>query len=168
VFRKFSCFESYQQTSYLIEKAFTHMHCMSWVIYLKFLSAGKFVLIEYLTLNYIFAYFELLFSYFISYLYMCVMKLTLGKIIFLQIFLWFLAFLCEVFGQTWLIVRTQVALSIAYLVVCRSDKCVPHPNAILTGFYLSLCFLCHPHTTTFFWFIMSYSSDLHQSCKPDD
>jgi hypothetical protein len=30
---------------------------MSWVIYLKFLSAGKFVLIEYLTLIYIFAYF---------------------------------------------------------------------------------------------------------------
>jgi hypothetical protein len=35
----------------------THTHCMSWVIYLKFLSAGKFVLIEYLTLIYIFAYF---------------------------------------------------------------------------------------------------------------
>jgi len=30
---------------------------MSWVIYSKFLSAGKFVLIEYLTLIYIFAYF---------------------------------------------------------------------------------------------------------------
>jgi hypothetical protein len=29
---------------------------MSWVIYLKFLSVRKFVLIEYLTLNYIFAY----------------------------------------------------------------------------------------------------------------
>jgi len=28
----------------------THTHCMSWVIYLKFLSTGKFVLIEYLTL----------------------------------------------------------------------------------------------------------------------
>lgn len=30
---------------------------MSWVIYLKFLSARKFVLIELLTLNYIFTYF---------------------------------------------------------------------------------------------------------------
>jgi hypothetical protein len=30
---------------------------MSWAIYLKFLSAGKFMLIEYLTLIYIFAYF---------------------------------------------------------------------------------------------------------------
>jgi hypothetical protein len=39
------------------ESLHTHMHCMSWVIYLKFLSVGKFVLIEYLTLIYIFAYF---------------------------------------------------------------------------------------------------------------
>jgi len=31
---------------------------MSWVIYLKFLSAGKFVIIEYLTLIYIFSYFS--------------------------------------------------------------------------------------------------------------
>jgi hypothetical protein len=48
-----------QWISYLIEKVFTHTHthCMSWVIYLKFLSARKFVLIEYLTLIYIFAYF---------------------------------------------------------------------------------------------------------------
>jgi hypothetical protein len=50
-------FLSYQWISYLIEKVFTHTHCMSWVIYLKFLSAGKFVLIEYLALIYIFAYF---------------------------------------------------------------------------------------------------------------
>jgi hypothetical protein len=39
------------------ESLHTHTHCMSWVIYLKFLSGGKFVLIEYLTLIYIFAYF---------------------------------------------------------------------------------------------------------------
>jgi len=39
------------------ESLHTHTHCMSWVIYLKFLSAEKFVLIEYLTLIYIFAYF---------------------------------------------------------------------------------------------------------------
>jgi len=43
----------------------THTHCMSWVIYLKFLSARKFVLIEFLTLNYIFAYF--LFAISLSY-----------------------------------------------------------------------------------------------------
>jgi hypothetical protein len=39
------------------------------------------VLIEFLTLNYIFAYFDLLFDCLISYLYMRVLKLTLGKII---------------------------------------------------------------------------------------
>jgi hypothetical protein len=36
--------------------------------------------------------FEMLFDYFISWLYMCVLKLTLGNIIFLQIFLRFLFF----------------------------------------------------------------------------
>jgi hypothetical protein len=41
----------------LRKSSHTHTNCMSWVIYLKFLSAGKFVLIEYLTLIYIFAYF---------------------------------------------------------------------------------------------------------------
>jgi len=41
----------------LRKSSHTHTHCMSWVIYLKFLSAGKFVLNEYLTLIYIFAYF---------------------------------------------------------------------------------------------------------------
>jgi hypothetical protein len=40
------------------------------------------VLIEYLTFNYIFAYFEMLFDCRISYLYMRVLKLTLGRIIF--------------------------------------------------------------------------------------
>jgi hypothetical protein len=39
------------------ESFHTHTHCMSWVIYLKFLSAGKIVLIKFFTLNYIFAYF---------------------------------------------------------------------------------------------------------------
>jgi len=39
------------------ESFHTYTHCISWVIYLKFLSIGKFVLIENLTLNYIFAYF---------------------------------------------------------------------------------------------------------------
>jgi hypothetical protein len=29
------------------------------------------------------------------------------------------------------------------------DALVTRPNAILTGSYLSLCFLCHPHTTAF-------------------
>jgi hypothetical protein len=39
------------------ESLHKHAHCMSWVIYLKFLSTGNFVQIELLTLNYIFTYF---------------------------------------------------------------------------------------------------------------
>jgi hypothetical protein len=39
------------------ESIHTHTRCMSWVIYLKFLSTGNFVLIELLTLNYISTYF---------------------------------------------------------------------------------------------------------------
>jgi hypothetical protein len=35
----------------------THMPSLSWVNYLEFLSAEKFVLIDYLTLNYMFTYF---------------------------------------------------------------------------------------------------------------
>jgi hypothetical protein len=65
---------------------------MSRAIYLKFLFAGKFVLIEYLTLIYIFAYFCNAIDCFISWLYMRVLKLTLGKNIFLQIFLQFQIF----------------------------------------------------------------------------
>jgi len=59
LFGKSSCFLLYQWISFIPywESLHTHTHCMSWVIYLKFLSAGKFVLIKYLTLIYISAYF---------------------------------------------------------------------------------------------------------------
>jgi len=42
------------------------------------------VFIEYLTVNYIFVYFELLFDWFVSFQYMRVLKLTLEKNIFMQ------------------------------------------------------------------------------------
>jgi hypothetical protein len=45
------------------------------------------MLIEYLTLNLSLHILEMLFDYLISYLYMGILKLNLGKIIFLQIFL---------------------------------------------------------------------------------
>jgi hypothetical protein len=50
------CHISYIHT-FWEKSSHTRTHCMSWVNYLKFLSAGKFVWIEYLTLIYIFAYF---------------------------------------------------------------------------------------------------------------
>jgi hypothetical protein len=71
----------------------THTHCMSWVIYLKFPSTGNFCADWNLKLSFISLYiFNMLFECFISWLYMCVLKMTLGKIFFLQIFLQFLFF----------------------------------------------------------------------------
>jgi hypothetical protein len=75
------------------------------------------MLIDYSTLNYMFASFELLFDCFISYLYMRVLKLTLGKIIFLQIFSLNFVFRCEASGQNWLGVQMRAALPIADLAV---------------------------------------------------
>jgi len=93
------------------------------------------------------------FDCFISYLYMRVLKLTLGKIIFLQIFVWFSAFQCEASRRTWLTVWTQAALPIANLAVYRSDKLVTRSDAILTGFYLSLAFSAIHIPLHFFLFI---------------
>jgi len=86
---------------------------------------------------------------------MRILKLTLGKIIFLQIFLWISAFQCEVFWRTWLTIRTQAALPIANLAVYRPDELVTHPGAILTGFYLSLSFSASRTPLHFYWFILS-------------
>jgi len=80
------------------ESLHIYTHCMSWVIYLKFLSAGKFVLIEYLTLISVHI-FAMLFDCFISWLYMRVLKLTLGKNIFLQNFPQASDFQCELSGH---------------------------------------------------------------------
>lgn len=65
---------------------------MSWAIYLKFLSAGKFVLIEYLTLIYIFAYFCNAIWLFYQLIIHAGSKADNRKNIFLQFFLQFLLF----------------------------------------------------------------------------
>jgi hypothetical protein len=110
----------------------------------KFLFAEKFVLIEYLTLNYIFAYFWI--AIWLSYqlfIHAC-FEANFRKNIFLQIFLWFSAFQCEESGWTWLTVRTQTALPIANLAVDRLDELVTRPDAILTGIFHR--FLSQPAT----------------------
>jgi hypothetical protein len=93
----------------------THTHCMSWVIYLKFLSAGKFVLIEYLTLIYIFAYF----CNAIWLLYQLIIyawsEANFRKNIFLQIFLKVSDFQCEASGRTFSYVLTSEVLPYAVL-----------------------------------------------------
>jgi hypothetical protein len=86
---------------------------------------------------------------------MRILKLTLGKIIFLQIFLWFLVFQCQASRQTWLTVRTQAALLIANLIVDCPNELVTRPGAILTGIYPSLSFSASRTPLHFYWFIMS-------------
>jgi len=108
----------------------THTHWMSWIIYLKFISAGKFVLIENLTLNYIFAYFWI--AIWLSYqLFMHTYSEAnfREKIIFLQIFLWFSIFRCEASGRTWLTGRTQAAMPITNLLVDHPNEFVPRSDA---------------------------------------
>jgi hypothetical protein len=65
---------------------------MSWVFYLKFLSAGKFVLIELLTLNYVFAYFwNAIWLLYQLIIHVC-SEVIFRKYIFLQFFLNFQIF----------------------------------------------------------------------------
>jgi hypothetical protein len=59
--------------------------------------------------------FYLLFDCLIIYLYMCVLKLTLRKIIIYANFPLSLAFQCEASGRTWSTIRTHVVLSSASL-----------------------------------------------------
>jgi len=112
------------------------------------------MLIDYLTLNYIFAYSWI--AMWLShqlFIHAC-SEANFRPNIFLQIFLWFLAFQCEASKRTWLAVRTQAALLIANLAVDRPDELVTRPDAILTGIFRR--FLSQPTTPLhFYWFIMS-------------
>jgi hypothetical protein len=86
----------------------------------------------------------MLFDCFSSYLYMRVLKLTLGNFCSTYFPLLF-NFYCEASERTCSCVRTCLALSISYLTACRPDKYVPCPDA---SFLLSL-----PNThTTFYLF----------------
>jgi hypothetical protein len=80
-------------------------------MYLKFLSARKFVVIEYLTLIYIFAYFcNAIWLLYQLIIYAC-SEANFRKNIFLQIFLKVSDFQCEAYGQTFSYVRTSEVLS---------------------------------------------------------
>jgi len=87
--------------------------------------------------------FELLFDCLISYLYMCVLKLTLGKIIFLQIFS-----LCSVSSVKR---PDEPVLESGCLRLCQS---MIWQYAVWMSVYQvrtqALCFLCHSHSTGFF------------------
>jgi len=90
--------------------------------------------------------FEMLFDCFISYLYMRVLKLTLGNFCFAYFPLLF-SLQCEASGRTCSCVRTRSALSISYLTACRPDEYVPHPDASfllsLPNIYITFCLFYH-------------------------
>jgi hypothetical protein len=90
----------------------------------------------------------MLFDYFINYLYMRVLKLTLGNFFFLHISLCFSASsVNEAFELTCSWVQTCLALAISSLTPCRPDEYVPRPDA---SFLLSL-----PNTHTIFFSVLS-------------
>jgi hypothetical protein len=94
--------------------------------------------------------FNLLFDCLINYLYMRVLKLTLGKIIIsANLFLYFQLF--SVKCPDGLGLQSGCMRSCWLLVwqVDRPKALVTCLDAILTGFYLFLCFPCHPHTIAF-------------------
>jgi hypothetical protein len=94
--RKSSRFLSYQLHSYLLGKVFTHIHAHAlhelsklFKIFICREICAYWILNSHL---YICIFLQILFDYFISWLYMRVLKLTSGKNIFLNIFLKFQIF----------------------------------------------------------------------------
>jgi hypothetical protein len=92
----------------------------------------------------------MLFDYFISYLYLRVLKLTLGNFCSVYFPLLF-SFYCEASGQTCSCVRNRSALSISYLTSCGPDENVPRldvsfllslPNTHYFLPILSCCVVC--------------------------
>jgi hypothetical protein len=113
--------------------------------------------------------FEVLFDYFISWLYMFVLKLFLGKILF------FCKFSSSFIFSVWNVrtdlllfpnmcgsdiqmvkwhVWTRVVLPIANLAVDHLDECVTHPDTIPTGIFWPLPFQANHTSLYFYWFIM--------------
>jgi hypothetical protein len=98
---------------------------------------------------YVLHIFEMLFDCSISFQYMRLLKLTLGKLFFCKFFSNF-SFQCETSGRTCSLVRMCAALPIDDLVVCRPDKWVKCSDASPL--------LSRPaahHCIFFSWFIMS-------------
>jgi hypothetical protein len=80
---------------------------MSWVIYLKFLSAGKFVLIECLTFNYIFVYFWNVIWLDYQFIIHACSEAIFREVYFSTNFHLVSGFLCEAFGQSFSWVQTR-------------------------------------------------------------
>jgi hypothetical protein len=120
----------------------THMHCMSWVIYLKFLSAGKFVLIEYLTLIYIFAYFcNAIWLFYQLIIHACSEANFWEK--------YFSAYFPQVSNfQVWSI-RTKLFFVQTRAGLPYADLAVAHPDKISIGLRLASLSLPYTHLCIF-------------------
>jgi hypothetical protein len=124
------------------ESLHTHTHCMSWVIYLKFISAGKFVLIEYLTLIYIFAYF----SNAIWLLYQLIIH-ACSEANFWEKY--FSAYFPQVSDfQVW-IIRTDLFFVQTRAVLPYADLAVAHLDRISIGLRLASLSLPYTHLCIF-------------------
>jgi len=162
-FRKFSCFKLYHWTHYLTDKSFTHdTYNMNWVKYLKFSYVENFWLINYLTFNYMFVYFFFQFDCVISFKYMSVMKLTLGKnlVVCYFFFLLFSAFLYGAFGRLWLSVRTRMGQSVWETVVRTHDLrvlyCSPCAACRIFFPWLEIIVLIFSRFLSRFWILFDF------------
>jgi hypothetical protein len=118
------------------------------------------VLIEYLTLNYIFVYFWNAIWLFYQLIIHACSEAIFRENIFSANFPPVSDFLCEVYGRTYSCVRTRGVLPIANLVVHRPDECVPRPDVFFSGILFAAYFLCHSHCTTLFSYfchVLSFS-----------
>jgi len=148
------------------------MHCMSWVIYLKFLSTGKFVLIEYLILIHIFAYFwNVIWLPYQLIIYAC-SEANFREKYFFANFPQISDFLCEASGWTYSYVRTSTVLP--HTGSSHLDGFVTCPDAISTCLRLASLSLPYTHLCIFIdlschvvcfshWFLPRFWHSLHIS-----
>jgi hypothetical protein len=121
---------------------------MSWIIYLKFLSAWKFVLIEYLTFIYIFAYFFNAIWLFYQLIIHACSEAKFREKYFTTNFSPVSDFQCEASRRTYSYVRTSVVLPYTILAVAIwTVKWHVRTGSLQVK---DLClFLCHTHVFAF-------------------
>jgi hypothetical protein len=185
LFRKFNCFKSYQQTSYLIEKAFTHTHtlalyelsnlfkisicreiCAFWILNSQlYLCIFLKCYLTTLSVDYTCVFW----SYFWEIYFVCKFSSSFRFSVWS---VWMNLLLCP--DACGLVVRTvkwhvqtRVVLLIANLAKDSPVECVPRPDAIFTVFFFAACFLCHSHCTTLFSYfchVVCFSRDFGILC----
>jgi hypothetical protein len=143
---------------------------MSWVIYLKFLFPGKFVLIEYFTLIYIFAYFSNAIWLFYQLIIHACSEANFWEKYFSANFHQVSDFQCEASWQAFSYVQTRAVLPYA-------DLAVAHPDRISIGLKLASPSLSYTHLCIFIdlsshvvcfsrGFLPSFWHSLHISSHP--